>query len=422
MLVKNCSDILSVAKPEHKIIYKYGFRDVDIFLFLFTMKVIEVSDARTRKEFLELPVRLYKNEKSWIRPLDKDIEGVFDSKVNKFFRHGEAARWLLVNDQEETIGRVAAFVNKKTANTTEYVNGGMGFFECIDDRKAAFMLFDTCKDWLMARGMEAMDGPVNFGERNNWWGLLVDGFSEPNYCMPYNFAYYRDFFEEYGFGLYFEQYTYHRKVEDPLPPSYQEKADRINRDPSYAFEHIKKSKLEKYGEDFRYIYNKAWVKHAGVREMSKAQAMANMNQLKPVLDEELVWFAYYNNEPVAFFIMIPELNQIFKNLNGKLDWWGKIKFMYYKLTGACKKMFGVAFGVIPEFQGRGMEGAIVMAAARKIQPSGRYTDFEMNWIGSFNPKMIKICESVGAKVVKTHYTYRYIFDRSKPFFKAKIIE
>jgi len=386
------------------------------------MKIVEIVDSSQKREFLEFPTRLYKNEKSWIRPLDKDINGVFDPKVNKFFRHGEATRWLLLDDSGTTIGQVAAFINKKTAKTTEYINGGMGFFECINDPKAAFLLFDTCKNWLLERGMEAMDGPINFGERHNWWGLLVKGFEEPNYCMPYHFPYYQNLFEAYGFKVYFEQYTYHRKVEDPLPPIYQEKADRINRDASFRFEHIRKSKLEKYGEDFRYIYNKAWVNHAGVREMSKAQAMANMNQLKPVLDEELIWFAYYNDEPVAFFIMIPELNQIFKNLNGNLNWFGKLKFLYYKMTGVCKKMFGVAFGVIPEFQGRGMEGAIVMAAAKIVQPSGKYTDFEMNWIGSFNPKMIRICESVGAKVVKTHYTYRYIFDRSKPFFAAKMID
>ncbi|WMJ75620.1 hypothetical protein RCC89_00055 [Cytophagaceae bacterium ABcell3] len=386
------------------------------------MNIIEVTTPELAKEFLLFPVRLYKNEKPWIRPLDKDIEGVFDPKTNKYFRHGEATRWILTDDKGTTIGRVAAFINRKTMKTTEYVTGGMGFFECIDDQKAAFKLFDTCKHWLEERGMEAMDGPINFGERHNWWGLLVDGFTEPNYMMPYHFPYYKKLFEAYGFKVYYEQYTFHRKVEDPLPPVYQEKADRIGADPKYTFEHIKKSKIDKYTEDFRYIYNKAWVKHEGVREMSKAQAKANIGQLKPVLDEELIWFAYYDDEPIGFFIMIPELNQIFKHLNGKLDLIGKLKFLYYKLTGKCKKMFGVVFGIIPEFQGRGVEGAIVMAAAKKIQPSGRYTDFEMNWIGSFNPKMIKISESVGAKVKKTHITYRYLFDQSKPFYPAKMID
>jgi hypothetical protein len=386
------------------------------------MKVIEVTNSATAKEFLMLPVRLYKNEKHWIRPLDKDINGIFDPKVNKYFRHGSCVRWILVNEKNETIGRVAAFINNKTAKSTDYVTGGIGFFECIENKEAANILFDTGKEWLAERGMEAMDGPVNFGERDKWWGLLVDGFIDPNYSMPYNFPYYKKFFEDYGFKVYFEQYTYHRTVEAPLPEKFAEKADRIARDPKYTFESIKKNALEKYAEDFRFIYNKAWVKHSGVREMPKAQAMSIMKQMKPVLDEDLVWFAYYDKEPVAFFIMIPELNQIFRHLNGKLDAIGKLKFLYHKWRGTCKKMFGVAFGVIPEFQGKGLEGAIVVAAGKRIQPRQRYTDFEMNWIGSFNPKMIRICESVGSKVVKTHYTYRYIFDRTKEFRPAPVIE
>jgi hypothetical protein len=309
---------------------------------------------------------------------------------------------------------VAAFINKKTAKTSEYTTGGMGFFECINDKEAAQLLFETSQHWLLGRGMEAMDGPVNFGERDKWWGLLVDGFYEPNYCMPYHHKYYRALFEDFGFK------------EGKLPEVYEQKADRIARDPNFHFEHIRKNKLEKYAEDFRSVYNKAWAKHSGVREMPKAQAMSIMNQLKPVLDEEIIWFAYYEKEPVAFFIMIPELNQLFKNLNGKLkgkwDIVAKLKFLYYKLTGACKKMFGVAFGVIPEFQGRGLEGAIVMAAAKKIQPMQRYTEFEMNWIGDFNPKMMRVAESAGGSIRKTHITYRYIFDRTKPFKRMAMID
>jgi hypothetical protein len=386
------------------------------------MNVIEVNNPKLEKEFLLFPVELYKNEKHWIRPLDKDMDAVFNPAVNKYFRHGSLTRWVLNDESGKTIGRIAAFINNKTAKTTEYVTGGLGFFECIDNKEAAFKLFDIAKEWLKERGMEAMDGPINFGERDKWWGLLVDGFTDPNYCMPYHFPYYKNFFEEFGFKVYFEQYTYHRKVEDPLPQIYAEKADRIARDSNYRFESIDKKKLEKYAEDFRYVYNKAWVKHSGVREMPKSQALSIMKQMKPVLDEDLVWFAYYNNEPVAFFIMIPELNQIFKHLNGNLNLIGKLKFLYYKWKGVCKKMFGVAFGVIPDFQSKGLEGAIVIAAAKRIQPMAKYTDFEMNWIGSFNPKMMRICESVGSKVIKTHFTYRYLFDQTKPFYPAKIIE
>jgi GNAT superfamily N-acetyltransferase len=390
------------------------------------MQIKEISNSNLSKLFIEFPVELYSKDKNWIRPLDADIQDIFDKEKNKYFRHGEATRWLLLDNNNKAIGRIAAFIDRKTAKKTEYVSGGCGFFECINDINAATLLFDTAKSWLQERGMECMDGPINFGDRDKWWGLLIDGFYEPIYGMPYHHAYYKELFEQYGFQEYFKQYTYHRFVEGELPSNYKDKSDRIARDSRYVFRHIEKSKLEKYAEDFRTIYNKAWAKHSGVSEMPKAQAMNIMKQMKPVLDEDIIWFAYYDNQPIAFFIMIPELNQLFKNLNGKLkgkwDIWAKLKFLYNKYTGVCKKMFGVAFGVVPEFQGKGLEGAIVMAAARHIQPMGRYTEFEMNWIGDFNPKMMHVAESAGGKVRKIHATYRYIFDRSKPFQRMKTIE
>lgn len=386
------------------------------------MQVIEVSTAAHRKEFILLPVRLYKNEKNWIRPLDKDIEEVFDPKKNKYFRHGECIRWILRDASGKTIGRVSAFIDRKTSKSHDQPTGGMGFFECIDDRNAAFLLFNTCKNWLQERGIEAMDGPVNFGDRDKWWGLLVDGYTEPNYCMPWTFPYYIKFFEEYGFKEYFKQYTYHRKVEDPLSPAIAEKAERIAKNPAYSFKHIEKKHLEKYAEDFRIIYNKAWIKHSGVKEMPKAQAMSLMKKLKPVLDEEILWFAYYEEEPVGFFIMLPELNQLFKHLNGKFHLLAKLKFLYLKWKGVCKKMFGVVFGIVPEHQGKGLEGAIVIAAAKVVQPKAKYTDFEMNWIGDFNPKMMHLAETVGGKIYKTHITYRKLFDETKPFKRAPIIQ
>ncbi|MGM0531699.1 MAG: hypothetical protein ACQER7_10135, partial [Bacteroidota bacterium] len=124
-------------------------------------KIVEVDTPKRNKEFIRLPVRLYKREKNWIRPLDQDIEGVFDPKENKFFRSGEAIRWLLLDEKDKAIGRVAAFYDKKTSYNNDQPTGGIGFFECIKDQEAAFMLFDRCKEWLESKGMEAMDGPVN---------------------------------------------------------------------------------------------------------------------------------------------------------------------------------------------------------------------------------------------------------------------
>lgn len=393
------------------------------------MKIIEIKTTEHVNEFLQLPVRLYKNDYHWIRPLNKDIEEVFDIEKNKFFRHGECIRWILVNEKQETIGRVAAFINRKTmksknATGQELAVGGMGFFECIEDEKAGFLLFDTCKNWLQKKEINVIEGPINFGERDNWWGLLVDGFDiDPNYKMPYTKQYYPSFFENYGFQVYFNQLTFARKVQAPLTEKYKEKADRIAKNPNYSFERLNQKNIEKYTEDFRIIYNKAWVKHKGVNEMSSLQAKSIMKQLKPIIDPDIIYFAYYEKEPIGFFLNIPEVNQYFRFMNGKLDLWGKVKFMYHKMIGTNKKMVGRAFGIVPEHQGKGLEAAIVMFGRKIVQEEikGRYIDYEMNWIGDFNPKMVHIAESIGSKA-KTHVTYRKMLDDSLIFERCPIIE
>jgi hypothetical protein len=388
------------------------------------MKLIEVDSPKRVHEFLMLPVRLYKNEPTWIRPLDKDIESVFDEEKNKTFRHGSCIRWILINDQNETIGRVAAFVNDKTVSKgNEQPTGGLGFFECINDQQAAFALFDQCKSWLQAKGMEAMDGPINFGNRDRWWGLLIDGYDRnPNYQCNYNFPYYKDLFEAYGFKVYFYQLTFYRAVQGGLSEKLHHKAELMAKNPDYEFRHLRKSEIDKLPEYLLTVYNKAWSKRGETPELNMAQAKIIVKQMKPIMDLKLLYFGFYKGEPISFFLSLPEINQIFRYVNGKLDLIGKIKFLWHSLRKTNRKAFGILFGVVPAHQGKGCDGAMVLESKRVLQEEyKRYDEYEMNWIGDFNPKMINVVEQVNATVCKRHATYRKLFDESKPFKRAPIL-
>jgi len=388
------------------------------------MKILEVTSSQYAREFLLLPVRLYQHEARWIRPLDKDIDDVFDANKNKAFRHGECIRWILVSENNQTIGRVAAFVNKKTVSKgNDQPTGGMGFFECTYDQEAAFMLFEQCRTWLSSKGMEAMDGPINFGNRDRWWGLLIEGFDrEPNYQCNYNFPYYKDFFEAYGFQVYFYQLTFHRAVKGPLSPKLAQKADIAAQDPDYSFRHLRKDELKKLPDYIHSVYNKAWANRFENPELSLAQAQIIVRQMKPIMDRRLLYFGFYKGEPVSFFLSLPEINQILKYVNGRLNLIGKMKFLWHTLLRTNRKAFGILFGVAPEHQAKGLDGAMVMESRRVLQDEyKRYDEYEMNWIGDFNPKMINIVNQVGGKVCKTHATYRKLFDETKPFKRAPIL-
>jgi hypothetical protein len=383
------------------------------------MQMHEVKTEPDRKAFLQVANDIYKNDPNWIRPLDKDIEEVFDPAKNKFFKRGECNRWLLKDDNGKAIGRIAAFVNRQYKQ--EQPTGGIGFFECIDDQAAANFMFDFCKKWLQERGMEAMDGPINFGERDKWWGLVVEGYYSPLYGMTYNPAYYVTLFEQYGFKTYFNQVCYGMKVKTQLSEKFYNRHALLSKDPAYKASMIKKNQLDKFAKDFTYIYNKAWAGHGGGKSLEEKQVRKMFATMKPVMDEHICWFAYYKEEPVAMWINLPDLNQYFKHMNGKFGVFEKIKFVLLQKFGKCSRFVGMVFGVIPEFQGKGVDAFMVVEGAKVIQPMARYDDYEMQWIGDFNPKMINIAESLGTHRSRILSTYRYLFDRNKEFIRHPML-
>ena len=157
--------------------------------------------------------------------------------------------------------------------------------------------------------------------------------------------------------------------------------------------------------------------------MSLEKARQLVRQMRPVMDERLLWFAYRGAEPVAFFLSLPELNQLFRHVGRRLNLAGKIRFLWARwhyMRRRDKRMFGIIYGVVPEYQGKGVDAALLVHARRTFLDAG-YADLEMNWIGDFNPRMLVTTRSIGASIVKTHATYRYLFDRERAFERMPII-
>lgn len=380
------------------------------------MEVLVVDDVERIREFLDLPRELYKDDPHWVCPLDKEIEKLFDPSQNELLETGEAQRWILKNNSGKVIGRVSAFHKGRKTESDEVSSAGMGHFECINDQEAANLLFDVAVEWAAKRGFQATDGPINFGENNNNWGLLVEGFTHPAYGMNYHHPYYRSLFENYGFQLYFKQFSYHLDMTVKFPERFWKIAEWVCKKPGFTFEHFKWSDSEKYARDLAEIYNLAW---ADFKEdftpLELEKIREGMNSAKPILDEEMIWFAYFNGKPIAFYIMFPDANQILKQLNGKLDGWNKLKFYFLKKMGTITRTRAQVAGVVPRFQNSGIESGIFWQLKHVMERKPHYTEVELSWVGDFNPRMIALYQAVGAKHVKTHHTYRYMIDKSIPF-------
>ncbi|MDA7501808.1 hypothetical protein N8482_00875, partial [Chitinophagales bacterium] len=251
------------------------------------MKLVSVNEKRSEKDFLRLPLDLHADDPHYIHPLDTDIASVFDPAKNHLLKDGEAARWLVYSDDGKALGRVAAFISPHLAIRAEFPIGGMGFFESTNDFEVSRLLLHTVKDWLEERNYEGMDGPINFGERDRWWGLQIDGERRPLYGMFRHPAYYRSLLEDVGFKLYFKQFTYGRDVGSDMPELVQKVGKRWTQKEDFRFENINKRKLDKHAAEFSEVYNQAWGgSHEHFKLMSLKKATAIMKRLKPVLVEE----------------------------------------------------------------------------------------------------------------------------------------
>lgn len=374
-----------------------------------------VSSKQDQNQWMKVPFLVYKSDPNWIPHLKQDIEKVFDSEKNKFYREGAAQRWTVL-ENDVAIGRIAAFHWKKYSASQDQPTGGIGFFECTRNTEAAKLLLDTACDWLKSEGMETVDGPINFGEKDAFWGLLVENFTSMNsYRMNYNPDYYRAFFEDYGFQLYYEQWCYRRDLYIPAQDVFVRKTNILMSEPGYTISNAKGKSDEQLANDFVTIYNAAWAGFAGFKNMPLQQAKNIIKAMKPVMDREIMVFVYHFDKPIAFYLNLPELNEIFQHINGNLNWWGKIKFLYYKTFAKRKTMVGIIFGVDRAYHGKGVEGAMIKWAGDHIVSLNKYEETILTWIGDFNPKMLRVVENLGSEKYRTLITYRKHFDPNKPF-------
>ena len=372
------------------------------------MTVTEVQNKKDRKDFLEVAHVIYKNDSVWVCPLDEDIEKVFDPSKNNFHQHGEITRWVAKDEKGNLLGRIAAFINTKKAYTYPQPTGGIGFFECIDDQHISDRLFNIAKQWLQAKGMQAMDGPINFGENDTFWGLLVEGFTHPSYGMNYHPPYYKKLFDSYGFLPLYEQITNHLDVNKPFPERFTKIAEWVSKKPGYTFEHFKTQEIDKFAADFMDIYNDAWQNFENFVPINKTTLLESFQKMKAIMDEKLIWFAYVNNEPASFILILPDANQIIKPLNGKLGLIEKLKFLYYRWKGVSR-MRAVVMGTKQAYQKHGLESAMFIKLKEYVLPLNQYKELELSWVGDFNEKMLSIHEATGATFGKKHITMRKIF-------------
>ncbi len=364
--------------------------------------------------FHELPFSIYESYSPWCPPFRFEIENIFDPEVNTFFQKGECERYLVFSGGQ-VAGRFAVMNTPDRDRVLEPVMGGLGFIEMYDDQGLADAIIDFAKTWHRERGYHAMRGPINFGENDTYWGLLVENFEEPPiYGMFYHPPYYRERLENTGAVKLDDHWSYKRDFSKPLPDRMLRITDRIENRPGVELRPIDTGHLLRDAEYMRQIYNEAWStqeineREEEFTELDRRTVRNMVQKLKPVMIPESVLLAFVDGEPASFIVCVPDLNEVSCETRGRLRWWHYPKLYWFKRR--CTRLRTLVYGTRPKFRKMGLEALTFTRGIQYTYEAAPTLEYlEGGWVSEKNWLMQRSLEALGCYHHKTHRTYRWEF-------------
>ena len=362
------------------------------------------QNGRGIRRFLRFAYQIYENDPNWVAPLLLDAKELL-SRKNPFFVHARLQLWLAYRDGRP-VGRVAGILDEHHNRYHHDQAAFFGFFECINDPTVAQALFDTVCQWAAGLGMRRVIGPMN-PNTNEVCGLLIEGFdSRPVFMMPYNPPYYADLIESAGFQKTKDLYAYWLE----LTPSMAQRLERIaricrRRNPRLTFRHVNRRNLRAELGLIQDVYNAAWGDNWGFVPMTHEEIEFLAKRLKPLFHEEFVWLALDGDTPVGFMLGMPDLNEAFWHLRGRLLSSGLFRALPY-LLGKKHPQTGrvITLGVRAEYRNRGIESVLINEPLQIALRLG-YKATEASWILEDNLAMQRVIEDLQGRLYKRYRIY-----------------
>jgi len=361
-----------------------------------------VASKDEKKTFIEFPYSHYENDKFWVAPLLIEQKKLLDPNKNPFYNNAEIALFN-VSFNDKHAGRIAAIIDHRYNKFHNTKTGFFGFFECIDQQSTADLLFKVAEDWLREKGMNTIMGPSNPGMMDEL-GILVEGFDKyPTILMPYHKDYYDKIIQKAGYKKEMDLLAY-LVTQDSVDHERANRAMEIvkKRLPGISIRKINLRKIKDEVKIIREIFNSAWSKNWGFIPLSKEEFDNLASDLKSIVDNDFAHIAEIDGEPIAFSIALPDYNQIFRNMNGRLFPTGLFKILWNRKK--INKVRTALMGVIPEYQGRGIDALLHREAINSGLKNGIFSS-EVGWILENNVQMVRVAEKLGGTIDKRYRIY-----------------
>lgn len=344
-----------------------------------------------------------------------EVEAIFDKSKNPFFDHGECERFL-VYDYENVVARFALMIDHKKDKLFNPKMGGIGFLEMQNDLNLFRSILNYAAEWHRSRGYYSMLGPINFGENENFWGLLVENYDDPPvYGMYYHPPYYRELIEKTNAQKFDDHYSYKRSLYDPFSEKMQRIADRLNNRDSIVCRPLDLNNLYRDGDYIREIYNKAWSnqeiaeREDEFTELTKETVKRVVDNLKKIILPNSSFLAFVNGKPASFIVTIPDMNEFLVKTGGRIRFWHIPMLLQFKKKVTRIRI--IAYGTSPEYRRLGLEAFVFVNGIKNVRSANKSLKYlEGAWVSEKNWLMQRSLETLGCVHYKTHRTYRWTFD------------
>ncbi len=374
------------------------------------IQIRTVTTPADREMFLDVPARVYANDRHWVPPLRSDVAKQF-APTNPFFQYGKLQQFIALDQGAKTpqaVGRIVATINQRLIAGEDQKVGLFGFFECVPDFAIAQALIEAACQWLREQGMTIARGPIDLSTHNNCF-FLVDGFdSPPMVMMPYNPPYYPEFMEQDGWHKAKDAYAYDFPLDKPLPAEF-EKAYRIACKSGVTFRPLrtKGKEFEQDAISLYHLFTRAFANNWSSTPRSEEEFLEEAKALQSLVDPDVFPVAEYNGEMVGFWMGLPDYNIPLKHVGGRLNWLGILKFLWYRRQIDQGRV--IAICSLPEYRRKMVPLALIYLGMQGgIQKGKPYKRAELSWVYEDNFPSRKLIEASGGKIYKTYRIYEKV--------------
>lgn len=374
-----------------------------------SLEILPVTTGQDRKQFVEIPRRLFADDPCWVPPLAFEVNERLSPKKNPYFDHAQLQAWI-ARRGGAPVGRITAQVDQVAIREEGRPIGHFGFFDVAEgDEEAAAALLKTAEDWLKAKGMAHVMGPYN-PTVNEEPGILVDGFDEPAMMlMAHSRPDYQGLVEANGYEGIKDLYAYHLDIRgEILPPQLKRMTERVQDSGKLTLRQVR---MDHYEEDLGIIldiFNDAWSDNWGFLPMTDAELKHTADGLKMLIRPDISMIAEHEGRPIAMMVTLPNLNEILKAIDGRLLPFGWARLAWWLKVGPVRTVRVPLMGVLKEFQNGTLGAAASLSLIESIRQNAARKGVcfaELSWILDDNLRMQGILEKIGSRLYKTYRIY-----------------